>query len=256
VVGVSPFDDSYLPRGAAVVEMGNSDEDTAFFRLRAGGSRQVRNSGKYRANSGPHSVDAGNGRAPAVSGRHLVVAAALGAVLVAGCGHRTGGSQPVAPPPAGTTTEQRPAEPAEPAELTIPKIGAHSTLVGLNLNADDSIEVPPVSAPLQAGWFAGGPRPGEPGPSVILGHVNGGGHAGIFARLHELQPGDEVLVGRTDGATMRFVVRKVDQIAKNQFPTEAVYGDTAGPELRLITCGGTFDKAAHSYRDNVIVYAG
>ncbi len=90
---------------------------------------------------------------------------------------------------------------------------------------------------------------------MILGHVNGGGHAGIFARLHELVSGDEVLISRTDGSTQRFVVRRVDQIAKSQFPTDAVYGDTAGPELRLITCGGSFDKAAHSYRENVIVYA-
>jgi hypothetical protein len=51
------------------------------------------------------------------------------------------------------------------------------------------------------------------------------------------------------------VVRRVDQVAIGQFPTDAVYGDTAGPELRLITCGGTFDRATHSYRDNVIVYA-
>jgi sortase (surface protein transpeptidase) len=130
-----------------------------------------------------------------------------------------------------------------------------SSLVGLGLNADGTVEVPPVTAPMQAGWFAGGPRPGEPGPAVILGHVNGGGHAGIFARLHELKAGDEVLIGRSDGGSARFVVRRVDQVAKNEFPTDAVYGDTAGPELRLITCGGTFDRAAHSYRDNVIVYA-
>jgi sortase (surface protein transpeptidase) len=148
-----------------------------------------------------------------------------------------------------------PAPIAEPAEISIPKIGARSSLVGLALKADESVEVPPVTAPMQAGWFAGGPRPGEPGPAVILGHVNGGGHAGIFARLHELAPGDEVLISRTDGAAARFVVRRVDQIAKSQFPTDAVYGDTAGPELRLITCGGSFDKAARSYRDNVIVYA-
>jgi sortase (surface protein transpeptidase) len=180
----------------------------------------------------------------------MVVGAVLCAALVAGCGN-VGGSQPVTGSP--TTTEQAPV--AEPAEVSIPKIGAHSTLVGLALNDDESIEMPPVTTPMQAGWFAGSPKPGEPGPAVILGHVNGGGHAGIFARLHELAPGDEVLISRTDGTSTRFVVRKVDQIAKSQFPADAVYGDTAGPELRLITCGGSFDKAAHSYRDNVIVYA-
>jgi sortase (surface protein transpeptidase) len=108
---------------------------------------------------------------------------------------------------------------------------------------------------MQAGWFTGAPRPGAPGPAVVLGHVNGGGAAGIFARLHELTGGDEVLVRRTDGTTARFTVTRVDQVAKEHFPTEEVYGDTEGPELRLITCGGSFDRDAGSYRDNVIVYA-
>jgi sortase (surface protein transpeptidase) len=183
--------------------------------------------------------------------RFVVLAAVLFVALVGGCGTTTGGSQPAA----DTATGQEPAPVTEPAEITIPAIGAHSTLVGLGLNDDGTVEVPPVSTPLQAGWFAGGPRPGEPGPAVILGHVNGGGQAGIFARLHELKAGDEVLIGETDGGTARFVVRQVNQVAKSQFPVDAVFGDTAGPELRLITCGGSFDKAAHSYRDNVIVYA-
>jgi sortase (surface protein transpeptidase) len=90
---------------------------------------------------------------------------------------------------------------------------------------------------------------------VILGHVNGGGHPGVFLRLHELAAGDRVQVTRTDGGTDTFVVRRTLTVPKNQFPTDEVYGDTAGPELRLITCGGSFDKAAHSYRDQVIVYA-
>lgn len=177
----------------------------------------------------------------------FAVVAALAVALLAGCGTPRG-SQPAT----GPTT---PAPVVEPAEITIPKIDAHSSLVGLGVTDDGAVEVPPVTAPMQAGWFAGGPKPGEPGPAVILGHVNGGGRAGIFARLHELKPGDEVLIGQTDGGTTRFVIREVDQVAKSEFPVDAVYGDTAGPELRLITCGGSFDKAAHSYRDNVIVYA-
>ena len=50
-------------------------------------------------------------------------------------------------------------------------------------------------------------------------------------------------------------VTKVDKVSKSAFPTEAVYGPTSDPELRLLTCGGAFDQAAHSYVDNVIVYA-
>jgi hypothetical protein len=62
-------------------------------------------------------------------------------------------------------------------------------------------------------------------------------------------------VARKDGSTANFVVTKVDQVAKDDFPTDAVYDNTVDPELRLITCGGSFDRAAHNYRDNIIVFA-
>ncbi|MBP2327926.1 LPXTG-site transpeptidase (sortase) family protein [Kibdelosporangium banguiense] len=117
------------------------------------------------------------------------------------------------------------------------------------------MEVPPVSQPMQAGWYKFGPAPGEVGPAVILGHVDGDKKPGIFFRLRELKPGDEILVARQDGKTAKFVVQQLDQIAKSEFPEEQVYGDTGQPELRLITCGGAFDRTEHSYKDNIIVYA-
>ncbi|WP_436492698.1 class F sortase [Actinokineospora sp. HUAS TT18] len=144
---------------------------------------------------------------------------------------------------------------AEPASITIPKIGAESTLVPLGLNPDQTVEVPPVTQPMQAGWYRLGPRPGDVGPAVVLGHVDGGGKPGIFHRLRELAAGDEVRVSRADGSVALFTVTRVEQIAKKEFPTDRVYGETDAAELRLITCGGSFDAAAKSYRENVIVYA-
>ncbi|OXM72371.1 MULTISPECIES: class F sortase [Amycolatopsis] len=183
-----------------------------------------------------------------------VFVALLGLLLLGGCAAQ----QAPVPVPPGVTTAETTAEaaaPVEPELVDIPRIGARSTLVPLGLNADDTIEVPPVTQPMQAGWYRHGPAPGEAGPAVILGHVDGGGQKGIFHRLKELAPGDEVAVSRKDGSVVRFAVSRVEQIDKDEFPTEAVYGDTAGPELRLITCGGSFDRAAHSYRDNIIVFA-
>jgi sortase (surface protein transpeptidase) len=173
--------------------------------------------------------------------------------LLAGCG-ALGAPQPAGPPPEPTSTTQSTAV-APPAEITIPAINARSTLVELGLNTDQTVQVPPVDTPQQAGWFTGAPKPGEPGPAVVLGHVNGGGRAGIFARLHELTVGADIHVRRTNGTTAHFTVTRVDQVPKADFPTDEVYGNTDGPELRLITCGGTFDHDAHSYNDNVIVYA-
>jgi LPXTG-site transpeptidase (sortase) family protein len=144
---------------------------------------------------------------------------------------------------------------ASPAEIFIPKINARSSLVALGLNADQTVEVPPVSQPMQAGWYDKAPAPGEVGPAVILGHVDGNKQPGIFYRLKEMAAGDEIKVARTDGTQLRFVVDKVEKVAKSDFPTDQVYGDTSRPELRLITCGGEFDKAAHSYKDNIVVFA-
>ena len=145
--------------------------------------------------------------------------------------------------------------PSEPTELRIPKIGAKSSLIPLGLNPDETVEVPPVEQPMQAGWYKHARTPGESGPAVLLGHVDGNKEPGIFFRLKELSKGDEVEVSRKDGTTARFRVHRTEQIAKNSFPVEAVYGETTEAELRLITCGGSYDQSARSYRDNIIVYA-
>ncbi|RSM74583.1 class F sortase [Kibdelosporangium aridum] len=169
-----------------------------------------------------------------------------------------------APPPAtssvpsqGAQTEQAvTALPASvPTQISIPKIGAQSSLIALGLNPDQTVEVPPVTQPMQAGWYDKAPTPGEVGPAIILGHVDGNHKPGIFYRLKEMAAGDEILVTRTDGTKAKFLVDRVKQVSKSEFPTDEVYGDTTKPELRLITCGGVFDKDARSYKDNIIVFA-
>ncbi|WP_326568315.1 class F sortase [Amycolatopsis rhabdoformis] len=190
--------------------------------------------------------------------RKTLAAVALAAVAVlGGCAAPT---LPAAPAPAAHSLTPPSAESAvlaksKPVSLDIPKIGAHSTLVPLGLNADNTVQVPPVSTPLQAGWYEYSPTPGERGPAVVLGHVDGNKHEGIFFRLKEMAPGDDVAIARADGTTAHFVVTKVDQVPKDVFPSDAVYGDTPDAQLRLITCGGVFDRSAHNYVDNVIVYA-
>jgi sortase (surface protein transpeptidase) len=100
-----------------------------------------------------------------------------------------------------------------------------------------------------------GPVPGDPGPAVIAGHVDSRAGPAVFFRLRELRPGDKVTVRRSDGRAVAFTVDEVDRYPKDAFPTSAVYGPAPGSELRLITCGGSFDAAKRSYRDNVVVYA-
>ncbi len=184
-------------------------------------------------------------------GRGLAAATLLVAVLLpAGCGAQAG-APPAAVPPVPSAVEV--VEP--PAAVQIPKIGAESSLTQVGFNPDGSMEIPPVDQPLQAAWYRHSQVPGEPGPAVIVGHVDGNHRPGIFHRLRELKEGDEVVVTKGDGTRQRFTVTHTVQVEKDQLPPD-VFGGTAEPELRLITCGGTFDKTARSYRDNIVVYAG
>ncbi len=139
-----------------------------------------------------------------------------------------------------------------PTGLTIPAIGVSSRVVALGKGADGTAEVP--SGYDFAGWYDLGPRPGEIGPAVILGHVDSISGPAVFFRLSTLLPGDLIMVYEA-ASSVGFTVERVITYAKDAFPTAQVFGPTPDPELRLITCGGPFDYAIGHYEDNVVVYA-
>lgn len=139
-----------------------------------------------------------------------------------------------------------------PTQLRIPSIQVDTPLEQLSLGPDGALTAPTDFA--EAGWYVGGALPGDPGPAVVAGHVDSTRGPAVFYKLRDLKPGASVLVQRA-GQWLTFSVVSVQRYAKDKFPTERVYGPTPGAELRLITCGGTFDRRAHSYVDNVVVYA-
>jgi sortase (surface protein transpeptidase) len=140
-----------------------------------------------------------------------------------------------------------------PVRVEIPAIGVSSPLVRLGLNRDGTMQVP---GDFQvAGWFTGGPQPGQLGPAVIAGHVDSRTGPAVFYRLRDLRPGDQIRVVRADHRVVRFQVESLASYPKQALPDEAVYGATTAPALRLITCAGTFDRSRHSYRDNLVVSA-
>jgi hypothetical protein len=142
---------------------------------------------------------------------------------------------------------------AAPVTVRIPSIGVTSSLDGLAVDGSGAL-VPPKH-PDVAGWYAKGVAPGDPGPAVLAGHVDSRTGPGVFYRLPELKPGDEVYVDRKDGSSLTFVVSRTTAVEKTAFPTDLVYAPTPVSELRLVTCGGDFDQAAGSYVQNVIVEA-
>ena len=156
---------------------------------------------------------------------------------------------PIVAPP--QSADPRPVP--RPVSLTIPLIGVQTSLITLGLTSSGALQVPSSTA--VAGWYTGSPRPGAIGSAIIVGHIDSYTGPGVFFRLSELRPGDKVFVKRADGTLVEFRVTLVQTYLKDRFPTQAVYGPTPDPELRLITCGGAFDYATRHYLSNIVVYA-
>jgi len=151
--------------------------------------------------------------------------------------------------PGSLSTVQTP----KPVWLTIPAIGVKAPIVTLGLNRNGTLQVP--SSTTVVGWYTGSPRPGAIGSAVIAGHVDSRSGPGVFFWLRSLHRGERIYVRRADGTLVVFTVTAVRMYAKAQFPTATVYGPVPDAELRLITCGGTFDYARGNYLSNVVVYA-
>jgi len=139
-----------------------------------------------------------------------------------------------------------------PTHISIPSVGIDAPLVNVGLNADGSIQMPPLLA-WEAGWYEHSPAPGQVGPAIIVGHVDNYENISVFWRLRDVKRGDLVYISRADGKTVTFKITTLEQYDKNSFPTQAVYGNIAYPGIRIITCGGTFDEATHNYTQNTVV---
>lgn len=149
----------------------------------------------------------------------------------------------------------RPLKRSVPVRIRIPAIQVSAPVMQVGLNADRTVQVPPLAVHNLTGWYKYGPTPGQRGASVILGHVDSVAGISVFYRLKTLHGGDKIYLTLADGKTAVFAVDGVQVIGKTSFPTSAVYGKLPYPGLRLITCGGSFDSGTGHYADNIIVYA-
>jgi LPXTG-site transpeptidase (sortase) family protein len=201
--------------------------------------------------------------------RRAFTTAAVASLLVScgGGGGRAGGQPATARPSTSASTDASTPPSSQssakathalgrsvPVSLQIPAIQVDTRVMQLGLASDGTVQVPPITANDEAGWYRHSPTPGQTGPSVILGHVTVGDYGdGVFRHLAGLHRGDRIVARLENGTAAVFGVTSVRTVAKSDFPTDDVYGDVGRPELRLITCGGTLTD--DGYLDNVIVFA-
>jgi hypothetical protein len=150
-----------------------------------------------------------------------------------------------------------PLRPALPQRIDIPGLGVQAPVVARGLDGGGAIDPPPYAQAGVVGWYAAGVKPGAAGAALMVGHVDTETRPAVFYKLSALKPGETVRVIRDDGRVAEFTVDDVQVVARDLFDARQAYGthEKGRAELRLITCGGTFDRASRSYTANVIVSA-
>lgn len=156
-------------------------------------------------------------------------------------------------PQASSATQPAAATSVLPKTLVIPDINVATSFVTIGKQTDGTMDVPKSYD--VSGWYRYSPLPGEIGPAVIVGHVDSKEGPAVFWRLRELKPGQLIVINRTDGKTAKFKVTNVEQFDQDQFPTERVYGNIDYAGLRVITCGGWFERSIQRYSHNTVVFA-
>ena len=143
---------------------------------------------------------------------------------------------------------------APPVAIKIPAIKVSADVINLGLNDDKTVEVP--ENPAEVGWYSKGPKPGQLGSAVMLGHLDSKTGPAVFYKLKGLEPGQKITVRRADDTVGHFEVTKVATYKNEDFPAKKVYGGSSDwPALNLVTCGGEYDRKAGGYQSNVVVYA-
>lgn len=207
--------------------------------------------------------------------RWAIASAALGALIIYNSVDSSGTSLPGPPPSAGAPPSISAIAPgtapaaeapaptvtaaglprSNPTRLAIKHIAVNAPFTPLHLAADGRLNAPPAGDTNLVGWYAEGPTPGEQGTAIVAGHVDTKTGPAVFLLLRLLKPGDTADITRADGTVATFTVDSVEMFSKDDFPDQRVYGSTPDPQLRLITCGGSYDRSKRDYTDNVVVFA-
>ncbi|WP_250286452.1 class F sortase [Streptomyces atroolivaceus] len=150
-----------------------------------------------------------------------------------------------------------PLDGAVPQRVEIPSIGIEAAVVRRGLDEEGAIEPPPFRTPGAVGWYAEGTEPGTEGAALFVGHVDTEAEPAVFYALSTARPGEKVRVSRSDGRTAEFTIDDVQVLTRERFDAQKAYGprEDGRAELRLITCGGTYDRKSRAYTANVVVSA-
>ncbi|MEV5429691.1 class F sortase [Streptomyces sp. NPDC052701] len=161
------------------------------------------------------------------------------------------------PPDVELPPARRPLGDALPQRIDIPGLGVQAPVVARGLDTSGAPDPPPLDQPGVVGWYAGGAKPGAAGTALMVGHLDTRTRPAVFHGIGALRPGQRIRVMRDDAKVAEFTVDDVQVLTRDRFDAHRAYGPRrpGRAELRLVTCGGDFDRETRSYTANVIVSA-
>jgi len=156
--------------------------------------------------------------------------------------------------------------PGVPVRLIVAGHQVKTAVSADRLNADGSLFVPPD--PRAVSWASQDVGPGSSyGTTILVGHVNKAGVAGVFSDLADYKVGQIITMVLADGRTLRYAVAappidvKKDELGPrrqelfDQSHSYAAPGRPLSGRLLLLSCGGLFDNRTGHYESNIFVYA-
>lgn len=155
-----------------------------------------------------------------------------------------------------------------PVRLVIPSIGVDAVVAAVGLEEDtsgaDAIagadgptggSTVAVPGRTEAGWYRFGSAPGQPGATVLAGHVDLGGQEGVFWDLTELKTGSKIQIHLSDGSLAEYRTMRGTDFSRDSLPSDELFRQDGAPALHLITCGGAFNRNLGQYESNYVVTA-
>lgn len=173
-------------------------------------------------------------------------------------GDSSGDSRPLSPTVpirSGVLTEASASDGIVPVTLKVGSIEVDAPIVPTGVNQRTGQMAVPGNV-RDVAWYQFGSRPGESGSAVLAAHVDLASRGpGVFFNLRNVDAGDLVEIGFSDGSVRVFRVEARTIYGKEELPLDTIFAKEGSPVVTLITCGGGFSESSGSYDSNVVVYA-
>ena len=144
-----------------------------------------------------------------------------------------------------------------PVRLEISSIGVDADIIDVGVTSSGNLDVPHNY--VQVGWYMNGIIPGQIGSAILDGHVDNGGFtptvAGPFKSLQDIKIGDDISVTTATGSVLHFTVTSLEVYPTDSFPSKAIFDDTSGSLLKIVTCHGQWIPLLKTYNQRLVVTA-